>query len=916
MDTNLEDTRKQQFHYEYAGKINVEKNEAGLNLYKHQQEAIQKLNKKIINAKQSLFSGLLVLPTGGGKTLIAAYWLLKNYIDKSKKVIWIAHRHELLEQAKETFQNIAYSDILENKISFNYRVISGIHDKPINIKSTDDLIIASKDSLNSGFEHLYNNWIKNNNEEIFLIIDEAHHATAKTYRKIIDNLREKVKNLKILGLTATPTRTAENEKGLLKKVFPDDIVYKTDLRTLINRGILSEPVFEEIKTEIDMTEILNEREIDNLKYFDIDSLRTSTAKTIAENASRNNRIVEHYVRNKSKYKQTIVFSLNVDNAIALKTIFTKKGIKSDYVVSTLKDTSVDTGVSPKENKARIKSFRRGDLDVLINVNILTEGIDLPAVQTVFLTRPTISPILMTQMIGRGLRGEKAGGTKEAYIVSFIDDWKDKISWINPEKLLIQENINFTDKTKDRDKKVLRLVSIEKIEEFAKIMDRTIDTKDLEDLEFIKRIPVGIYSFSILKPCSNEDIEKNCEILVYDNIKEAYEDFIISMSYFFTENNLLEKDSFTEKELETLCNKVDEEFFHGCEKLPGYLREDIKDLIIYYAQKQEIPQLIELKDREKYDITKIANEIYEKDFGEKRKKEYLSKIWNDKKIAWKAFFGFDERYFRNEIDIAIRKISRPDLFKTSHKKPVEKKELEEIEYFSMSKLYEKYPEYWRKLRDSVYEKYKDKDGNYTCAVSGFKSKNKRHFYINHITPISEGGLTFIDNLQILSTKGNLLEEEKVADNAIEWNNKAVTLYEQGRYEEAIEYYDKALKLSPEDIDIWSNKGNTLYEQGRYEEAIKCYDKALKFSPENVDIWNDKGNTLYEQGRYEEAIKCYDKALKFSPENVDIWNDKGNTLYKQGKYLEAIECYNKSLKLSPENVDIWNDKGEAYLALKKY
>ncbi|MEQ8191140.1 MAG: SUMF1/EgtB/PvdO family nonheme iron enzyme [Candidatus Eremiobacterota bacterium] len=866
MDFNLEETGKKKLPYEYAGKIKVEKNETNLSLYKHQQEAIQKLNKKIINTKQSLFSGILVLPTGGGKTLTVTYWLLKNYIDKSKKVLWIAHRHELLDQAKETFQNIAYSDILKNKTSFNYRVISGIHDKPVNIKSTDDLIIASKDSLNSGFEHLYNNWIKNNNEEIFLIIDEAHHATAKTYRKIIDNLREKVKDLKILGLTATPTRTAENEKGLLKKIFPDDIVYKTDLRTLINRGILSEPVFEEIKTEIDMTEILNEREIDNLKYFDIDSLGTATAKTIAENAGRNNRIVDHYVKNRSKYKQTIIFSLNVDNAVALKTLFINKGIKSDYVVSTLKDTSAGSVTSPKENKARIKSFRKGDLDVLINVNILTEGVDLPAVQTVFLTRPTISSILMTQMIGRGLRGEKAGGTKEAYIVSFIDDWKDKISWINPEKLLIQENTDFTDRTNERDKKVLRLVSIEKIEEFAKIMDRTIDTKDLEDLKFIQRIPVGIYSFSILKTFSDEDREKNCEILVYDNIKEAYEELIVSLPDFFSENNLSGKDSFTEKELETLCNKLDEEFFYGCEKLPGYLREDIKDLLTYYAQKEEAPQFIELKDREKYDITKIANEIYEKDFGEKRKKEYLDKIWNDEEIAWKTFFGFDERYFINEIDIAIRKISRPDLFKTSDKKPMEEKELREMEKFSMSELYEKYPEYWRKLRDSVYEKYKDKDGYYNCAASEFKSKNKRHFQINHIISLSKGGLTTPDNLQLLTKKEILLNGEKVSNNITECKNKGNILCKQEKYQEAIECYNKALNIDPEDVYIKNNKGLALY---------------------------NKGLTLYEQGKYQEAIEFYNSSLKIDPQNIYALKNKELCLEKLLKKCQEFDV-NKQKK----------------------
>ena len=133
----------------------------------------------------------------------------------------------------------------------------------------------------------------------------------------------------------------------------------------------------------------------------------------------------------------MVFALNVDNAIALNKLFQERDVKSDFVISNVKDAI--TGVTSnftKENKEKIEKFRQGKLEVLINVNILTEGTDVPNVQSVFLTRPTISTILMTQMIGRGLRGPKAGGTKEAFIVSFVDDWQDKIAWINPEKLSI------------------------------------------------------------------------------------------------------------------------------------------------------------------------------------------------------------------------------------------------------------------------------------------------------------------------------------------------------------------------------------------------------------------------------------------------------------------------------------------------
>jgi superfamily II DNA or RNA helicase len=135
---------------------------------------------------------------------------------------------------------------------------------------------------------------------------------------------------------------------------------------------------------------------------------------------------------------------------------------------------------------------------------------------------------MTQMIGRALRGDKAGGTKNAFVVSFIDEWKNKINWVNPEKL-IGIQCPFDDSTKETEKRIIRLISIEKMEEFARIMDGTIDTTELEKLEFLRRIPLGYYCFSILEPSGipDESIDKNYEVLLYDDTKQAYEDLSIT-----------------------------------------------------------------------------------------------------------------------------------------------------------------------------------------------------------------------------------------------------------------------------------------------------------------------------------------------------------------------------------------------------
>lgn len=747
-----------------AGTISIVNEDSGLILYKHQEEAIENLNNKIIKTKKNPFSGLLVLPTGGGKTLTVAYWIAKNLLDKNKKVLWIAHRHELLEQAKSTFHKlIAFRDIFNKIDSFNYRLISGIHDKPVNIKSTDNLIISSKDSLNSGFDYLYDNWLKDNKEEVFLVIDEAHHSTAKTYRKLINNLKDKVSKFSMIGLTATPFRTAEAEQGLLGKVFPDNIIYKIDLRTLISRGILSEPIFEELKTNFNMSNVLSEKELDNLKYFDIDSIGKETAKTIAENNERNWFIVNRYLENKSRYKQTLVFALNQDNAIALNALFKQSGIKSDFVLSSISDKVTGVNISSKDNKDKIEKFRNGELEVLINVNILTEGTDLPKIQTIFLTRPTISPILMTQMIGRGLRGEKAGGTRESFIVSFIDNWKDKVSWVNPEKLLIEENIDFKDRDSKTVSNMLRLISINKIEEFAILANKIIDIetkKELEKLDFIKRIPIGIYYFSFLKKLDNgNDLEKNHEVLVYDNVSQSYQDFINSLEGFFEKNNLKNKDFFTEEELTILCENIENDFFYGCEKYPSYRKEDIKDILNYYLEYESEPKYFELKDRSNFDIDKVALEIYNKDLGPKSKAEFTTLLWESSENEWKVFFGYDERNFLNEIDFSINRISKPKIYKSNKVIPEDTKELRKLESMSMSDIRSYNPQYAKYLSDNVYNKYKNEEGFYVSASKNYKSKNKLDFQIDHIKPISDGGLTILDNLQLLTRKENAFKGSK-------------------------------------------------------------------------------------------------------------------------------------------------------------
>ena len=746
-----------------AGEITVMQKESGITLYKHQRDAIEQLQEKIIRNNKIPFAGLLVLPTGGGKTLTAAYWIAKNILDKNKKVLWIAHRYELLEQALATFKKLACKDIFTVKQSVNYRILSGIHDKPVHVKPADDIIVASKDSVNAGFDILYKNWIKNNTDELFLVIDEAHHATARTYRKLIFGLKEKVPIFRMLGLTATPFRTNEDEKGLLKKVFPDDIIYKADLRTAIRLGILSEPYFEEQKTGQNIIEQygLSEKQIADLnsKFGDFDSILGKVANDIANNKERNYSIVKHYVQNKEKYRRTLVFAINKTNAIALNILFKEAGINSDYVISAIKDMATGVTVSSKENQIKIDKFRKGELDVLINVEILTEGTDIPEVQTVFLTRPTNSVILMTQMIGRGLRGEKAGGTKQAYIVSFVDDWQQKISWANPQKLFLEENIDFNDKDRDTTKRLLQLVAINKVEEFAILNDQIIDFKtkeELEKLSFTERVPVGIYQVRYLqKGRDDEEEEVNSEVLVYDNLRQPYANFIKDLPLIFSNSN--DKDFLPEEKLEHYAKEVEQKYFAEMPQYPAYNLQDIKNMLQYYAAQGECPPFVELKDREKYDVDKIAKDFIDKGLNDIEQNELLNKIWNSEEVAWQTFFNFDKKNLLREVRLAKEKILNPELYPTVAL--IDKKEERALEKLPLYEIEQYAPEYARELKNTVYSRFTDKDGFYFSAQSGYKSKNKLDFQIDHIKPLSKGGLTVAENLQLLTRSENAKKSNK-------------------------------------------------------------------------------------------------------------------------------------------------------------
>ena len=706
--------------------------------YPHQISAMKNLD--LINTNKQ-YSTLVVLPTGGGKTYTASVWLLKNAINKQKKILWIAHRKTLLDQAVESFQQYAYKDFIPNISSFQYRVISGDaeHDKTINIEKSDDLLVVSKDSIGRNLKNI-DRWLKDE-EEVFLIIDEAHHSTAKTYRKVIDYIKEKVPYVKLIGLTATPFRTNDNEKGLLSRIYKDGvelgdvvnndigIAYNISLKELISKNILSKPIFESYYTDESYGRSLGIKGLESIQNLDM--LPEDIQKEMAQSAARNQLIVKTYKENQKNYGQTIVFAVNIVHAIQLTTLFKKEGINAAYIVSNIKDIVTGITVSGKDNEKNLEDYRSGKIKVLVNVNILTEGVDLPQTKTVFLARPTVSTILMTQMIGRALRGTKAGGTDLAYIVSFIDNWNEHIAWVNPDSLFIGEN-EFVDNVAEKVQHELRLIAISKIEEFAAILDNSLDTSKLEQIDFIKRVPIGMYSFSYI---DENGMESSYQIMIYDSTKKAYEEFINALPEVFSAFSC-EDEYPSQSILEEMEAQCRDTFFLG-DMIPNYEKKDVIRLLKYYAQYESAPKfyLFEDIDRDKLDLGKIAKYIYEEDMGISKKTEYINSLWDEAQDPiLRNFFG-KKLYFKSQLEMEIMKLTDEDMFLKEDNVQYGARPLEDLTLHKLGKIN---PDLEKKIRAEVFEKSKDKEGYYTCAVCTKKAKNRIYFQIDHIVPMNKGG----------------------------------------------------------------------------------------------------------------------------------------------------------------------------------
>lgn len=395
-----------------------------------------------LNSDHLLERMLVHMPTGTGKTKTTMH-IITNYINFSLKkkgiVIWIAHTTELLQQAYDTFESV-WKHLGDGKINA-YKLWGNKEIEDID-QSLDGIVfcgLAKIMSIADSNPKLYERLKKDCR---LIVFDEAHKAAAKKTQKVIECLMrmpEGYENRALIGLTATPGRTTEDsyDNNLLTNMFGNKLIYiDSDILNQINMGklkALNTVAESNIIKYFQERRILAKMEPHKLTYkmefseselkilsstlrdmgYDDKEYTESQLKVLARNKERNLAILACLRQLQIDKKPTIVFACSVDHAKMLAAMLTLEGIPNSLVLGEM-------DVMDRKRAINIFKNRNSGVDIIINYEVLTTGFDSKNIKCVFITRPTKSIVLYSQMLGRGLRGPLMGGNEECDLID-IDD---------------------------------------------------------------------------------------------------------------------------------------------------------------------------------------------------------------------------------------------------------------------------------------------------------------------------------------------------------------------------------------------------------------------------------------------------------------------------------------------------------------
>src|SRR5690625_1761226 len=337
---------------------------------KPRQAQIEALESLQSTMDEDYSKAMVVMATGLGKTYLAAM-----FAEQFKRILFIAHRQEIIKQAKDSFELV-----LQREGGLLYGLEK-------NVKH--DMIFASIFTLSiqeqlHEFEPDYFDLI---------VVDEFHHAAAKSYERVIDYFEPKF----MLGLTATPERTDGQD---VFAICDGNVAYEITFIQAIQRGWLSPFVYYGIKDDIDYSQISWLGNRYDQQQLLIEQLNEERA--------------EHIFRKWKKYKQTrtLVFCSSIKQAQFLANFFKRQGIQAISL------TSESSSISRKE---AIRQLEAKKIEIIFTVDLFNEGVDIPSVDTLLFTRPTESMVVFVQQIGRGLR--KHPDKNKCVIIDLIGNYR-------------------------------------------------------------------------------------------------------------------------------------------------------------------------------------------------------------------------------------------------------------------------------------------------------------------------------------------------------------------------------------------------------------------------------------------------------------------------------------------------------------
>ena len=321
--------------------------------------------------------GLVQAATGVGKTYLAAFDSAKY-----ERVLFVAHREEILKQAAITFQNVRNSD--------DYGFFNGKQ------KDTDKAVIFASVATLGRNEYLTEDFFLPDYFD-YLVVDEFHHAVNEQYRRIVNYFRPRF----MLGLTATPERMDGKN---IYEICDYNVPYEISLKEAINKGILVPFHYYGIYDETDYSlfrlvkghyeeKDLNGAYIGNAKRYDL--------------------IYKYYMKYRSK--RALGFCCSKQHAEEMAKEFCKRGIES---VAGYSDAN---GEFSEDRNRAIEKLKRREIKVIFSVDMFNEGVDIASLDMVMFLRPTESPIVFLQQLGRGLRTSK--GKEYLNVLDFIGNYE-------------------------------------------------------------------------------------------------------------------------------------------------------------------------------------------------------------------------------------------------------------------------------------------------------------------------------------------------------------------------------------------------------------------------------------------------------------------------------------------------------------